>query len=176
MKKIILTFLSCCLLLTCFSQAQRKLSLYLSGQYTKTLYDRTILNNPWGAGIGASLFLNNPSKFKPTIDLTADAYLVSVNILYVDSNDQPLDGINGMVNLFAGVSYHPTRMVYLSLVGGPGFINGEAFFGIKPSLGCYFSKTQKLTAKVYYINIFNRMKNTKEDFGGIGLSVGVKLF
>ncbi|HYF32168.1 MAG TPA: hypothetical protein VD993_13690 [Chitinophagaceae bacterium] len=174
MKKLILTLLLCFLVAISFGQTQRKISLYLSGEYTETLYDRTRLNNPWSAGLGVQGFLNNTSKFKPTIDITATVFLMHFNILYLDESGKPLDGADGMVNAFAGVSYHPTKIIYASLVGGPSFINGETHFGIKPSFGVYFSRKQKLTAKVSYLNVFNRINS--EDLGAINISLGVKLF
>jgi hypothetical protein len=48
--------------------------------------------------------------------------------------------------------------------------------GVKPSFGFYFSKNQRWTGKVSYINVFNRDKTTKEDFGSISLAIGLKLF
>ena len=81
-----------------------------------------------------------------------------------------------MVNLFVGTSFNPTPNTYLSLVGGPSFISGRTMLGIKPSFGFYFSKSQKWTGKISYINIFNRDKATKEDFGSVSFAIGLKLF
>jgi hypothetical protein len=176
MQKFIMTFLLCFLLTQVFGQTQRKVSLYLQGQFNKTIYDRTIGNNPWGMGLGLQAFVNNSSKFKPTIDFTADAYLEDDKVLRLNPDDTPIDDIGGMVNLFAGESYHPTEKVYISFVTGPSFISGRTLLGIKPSFGFYFSPTQKWTGIVSYINIFNRDKRTNEDFGSVSLSVSVRLF
>jgi hypothetical protein len=46
---------------------------------------------------------------------------------------------------------------------GAGFISDRAFFGIKPSIGFYFSKKQRWARKVFYIEIINRDKIMKED-------------
>lgn len=81
-----------------------------------------------------------------------------------------------MVNLFIGSSFQPTQNFFLLFVAGPGFINGQTLFGIKPSIGFYFSKNQRWTGKLSYINIFNQDKVTKEDFGTISFAIGVKLF
>ena len=176
MQKFITTFLICFTLTQSFSQTQRKVSTYLQGQYNKNIYDRTIGNNPWGMGLGFQLFLNNNSKLKPTIDLTADAYLEDDKVFRMNSDGTEIVDIGGMVNLFAGASYHPTKKIYMSLVTGPSFVSGQILLGLKPSFGFYFSDNQRWTGKVSYINVFNRDKKTKEDFGSISLSIGVRLF
>ena len=86
------------------------------------------------------------------------------------------NAVHGMVNVFAGSSFRPTSTIYVSFLAGPSFISGQTFLGIKPSFGFYFSKTQRWTGKISYINIFNRTKVTNEDFGSISLSIGLKLF
>jgi len=84
--------------------------------------------------------------------------------------------VGGMVDLFVGTSFHPTKNIYLSFTAGPSFINERILLGIKPSFGFYFSKNQRWTGKISYINIFNRDEITKEDFGSISFAIGVKLF
>ena len=176
MQKIISTALFCIILTQSYGQKQRFLSSYLQLQYNKTIYDRTTGNNPWGIGAGLQLFFNNKSKFKPTIDFTADTYLEDDKVLRLNEDSIPADNFGGMVNLFAGVSYHPTKRTYFSLVGGPSFIGGRTLIGIKPSFGFYFSETQRWTGKISFINIFNRDKKTGDDFGSLSLSIGLKLF
>jgi hypothetical protein len=171
-----MTFLLCFVLIQSFSQTQHKVSTYFQGQYNKTIYDRTVGNNPWGMGLGIQLFLNNNSKLKPTMDFTADAYLEDDKVLRMNADGTEIVDIGGMVNLFAGASFHPTEKIYLSLVAGPSFVSGQTLLGLKPSFGFYFSKNQRWTGKASYINVFNRDKNTKEDFGSISLSLGIKLF
>lgn len=162
-----------------FGQTQRKVSAFLQTQYNSTLYDYTKGNNPWGIGLGLQAFLNNKTKFKPTIELTGDIYLEDDKVLRLNSdgsipkND---NSVSGMVNLFAGSSFHPTQSVYLSFVAGPSFISGQTLLGIKPSVGFYFSKNHKWTGKVSYINIFNRTQATNEDFGSLSLAIGLRLF
>lgn len=174
-----LTILLCCFISTqSFAQTQRKISTYLLTQYNKTLYDYTLGNNPWGLGLGLQAFINNKTKFKPTLELTGDIYLEDDKVLRLNpdgSIPQNDNDVRAMVNLFVGSSFHPTQRIYLSLIAGPSFIGGQTLFGIKPSFGFYFSKTQRWTTKVSYINIFNRTKVTKDDFSSLSLSIGVKL-
>ena len=176
LQKFITTFLFCFVLTQLVGQTQRKVSVYLQGQFNATLYDRTIGNNPWGAGLGLQAYLNNSSRVKPTLDFTADAYLADDKVLRLNPDDTPIDDVSDMKNLFAGASYHVTNTVYLSFVAGPSFIGSQTLLGIKPSFGFYFSPAQKWTGKISYINIFNRDKRTNEDFGSVSFSLGVRLF
>ena len=179
MKKLIPTFLFCFLLTQAFGQTTRKVSSYIFANYNNTLYDYTAGNNPWGVGLGLQAFLNNKSKFKPTIELTADTYLEDNKVLRLNpdgSTPNDDNGVHGMVNLFAGSSFHPNQSIYVSFVAGPSFISGQTFLGIKPSFGFYFSKTQRWTGKISYINVFNRTEVAKADFGSLSLSIGLKLF
>ncbi|MDQ2752379.1 MAG: hypothetical protein M3R72_05085 [Bacteroidota bacterium] len=147
--------------------------------YNHTLYDYTLGNNPWGIGLGLQTFFNTKSRFKPTIELTGDIYLEDDKVLKLNpdgsipKND---NAVSSMVDLFAGSSFQLTQNVYISLLAGPALINKQVLLGIKPSFGFYFSKTQKWTGEVSYINVFNRTKTTKEDFGTISFAIGFKLF
>ena len=161
MQKIITTLLLCLTFGFSFGQKHRPVSLYLSTQFNSTLYDVTKGNNPWAVGLGLQAFLNISKKFKPSIELTGDAYLVNDKVLRFDSTGHELNSIDGMVNLFAGFS---------------SFLGGQTRFGIKPSVGFYFPRSQKWTAKLSYINIFNRGLSTKHDFGSLSLAVGYRLF
>ncbi|MGQ0740038.1 MAG: hypothetical protein ACT4OJ_13385, partial [Bacteroidota bacterium] len=130
----------------------------------------------WSIGLGLQTFLNNKTKFKPTIELTGDIYLFDDKVLRTDSTGTPLNDIRGMVNLFVGTSFNPTKNIYLSVVVGPSFISGQTLFGIKPSLWFYVTKSQRWTGKISYINIFNRGNAIKKDFGSLSLAAGLKLF
>ncbi|HPG10905.1 MAG TPA: hypothetical protein PLU37_05200 [Chitinophagaceae bacterium] len=176
MQKVITTFLLCFILASSFGQTQKKISTYLLTQFNATMSDVTKGNNPWGVGLGLQTFLNNKTKFKPTIELTGDIYLEDDKVLRTDSTGTPLNDLGGMVNLFIGSSFNPTKNIYLSVVVGPSFISGQTLFGIKPSLGFYFTKSQRLTGKISYINVFNRGNIIKKDFTSLSLAVGLKLF
>jgi hypothetical protein len=179
MQKFITTFLICFVITQSFSQAQRKISIYLLTQYNKTLYDYTAGNNPRGIGLGLQAFFSNKTKFKPAIELTGDIYLEDDKVLRSNPDGTFPEGgndVGGMVNLFAGSSFHPNKSIYFSLVAGPSFIKRQILLGIKPSFGFYFSKNQKWTGKLSFINLFNRTKVVNEDFGSLSLAIGFKLF
>ena len=159
-----------------FGQTQRKETTYVLTQFNKTIYDRTIGNNPWGIGVGLQTFFNVKTYFKPMIELTGDVYLEDDKVLRLNPDGTAINTVRAMVNLFAGPSFHPTQNIYLSVLAGPSFITGQTLLGIKPSFGFYFSPLQKWTVKFSYINIFKRDKRTKQDFGSFSVAVGLKLF
>lgn len=158
------------------AQTSRKVSLNLEAQYNNTIADITKGNNPWGAGLGLQLFYNNHSPFKLALEGTADAYLVDDKVLRLYPDGSSIPSIGGFVSLLAGVSYNPVKPVYLSFLAGPSIVVGHTLFGIKPSLGFYFSPKQKWSGKLSYINIFNREPKSGKDFSSFSVGVGVRLF
>lgn len=176
MQKLITTFSLYFILIHSFGQRQKKISTCLLIQYNKTMYDKSAGNNPWGIGVGLQTFINNNTQFKPTIELSGDVYLEDDKVYRINPDGSEIIDVRGMVNLFAGISFNPKQDIFLSFVAGASFISGQTLFGIKPSFYFYFSKSQKWTGKISYINIFNRGKTIKEDFGSLSLAVGLKLF
>ena len=179
MKKVIPAFLFCFVSIQIFSQTQRKVSTYLLTQYNKTLYDYTMGNNPWGAGLGLQTIFNSETKLKSIIEFTGDVYLENYTVLRLNPDGSvPENGndVRAAVNFFAGSSFHPSQNIYLSLVTGPSFVGEQILLGIKPSFGFYFSKDQKWMGKVSYINVFNRARIADKDFGSISVAIGRKLF
>lgn len=179
MQKMILTILLSFILVQTIAQPKQKATTFLLGQVNLTTHDRTTGNNPWGAGLGIQTFFGSKTKFKAVVELTGDVYPANDKVLRLNTDGTsftPVDDVPGMVNLFVGASYHPDQHIYLSLMTGPSFINGSMLLGVKPSVGFYFSKTQRCLGKLSYINIFNRDKTTKEDFGSLSLAIGIRLF
>ena len=72
MRKIVSTFLLIFALTQAFGQTQKKVTTYLLGQYNKTITDATLGNNPSWIGVGLETFFNTKTKFKTTIELTAN--------------------------------------------------------------------------------------------------------
>lgn len=179
MRKLLIVPVCCVLCLYCSGQSQKRLSGYLMAQYNNTLYDYTLGNNPWGFGLGFRGFYNNKTKFKPTLDFTSDIYMEDDKVFRSAPNGifpETDNTVRSMTNLFIGASYQPIPDIYLSVVAGPSFIKKERLFGIKPTVGFYFSKSKQLTARISYVNIFNRTKIVDEDFGSLSVGVGIKLF
>ncbi len=177
--KFLLIFIGCFMFTSLPAQKGKVVSIYLLAQYDHTLYDYTLGNNPWGAGVGLQTFFRNRSKLQPTVDLTADIYLENDKVLRSNPNGSfPVDGndVRGMINLFAGASFSLLKNAYVSFVAGPSFIGGQTLLGVKPSLGIYFSKAQKWSGKISFINVFNRTKIVDDDFGSLSLTLARKLF
>ena len=159
-----------------FCTGTEKTSTYLFSQFNTTLHDVTKGNNPWRIGLSLQIFLNNKTRFKPTIELTGDVYLADDKVYRTDSTGAPLNVVGGMVNIFIGTSFNPTRNIYLSVVVGPSFISRQILLGIKPSFGFYFFFFLRWVGKISYINIFNRGNIIKGDFSSLSLAIGCKLF
>lgn len=176
MQKLLTIFFLCFILTQSFAQKQRKMSLYLEGQYNQTIADVTKGNNPWATGLGLQLFFRQQSILKPTIEMTADAYLMDDKVYRGYLDGTPVGSFRDMVNLFAGVSVHPIPNAYVSFLAGPSFIGGQTLLGLKPSLGFYFSSKQKVTAKISYINILKREARAKQNFTSISFALGIKLY
>lgn len=173
------TLVFCCSLLPSFSQTSKGIDLNLQVQYNRTLHNYTSRNNPWGIGLGLQAFYQTKSTFIPTIEVTGDLYLEDDKVLRLNPDSsfpEKNNSVDDMINLFAGSSFRVTKGMSLSLVAGPSFINGQALLGIKPSLRFSLSSSQIWNGKISYINIFNRIKEAKEDFGSISFAVGVNLF
>lgn len=175
MHKTLATFLCCALLVPSYSQTKHGLPLYLEGQYNGTLYDRTFGNNPWAMGMGLQCLWKNHALFTPAAEISADIYLEDDKVFRTNPDGSEIRAVYGMLTAFGGGSFHPLKFFYLSFLAGPALLSNEIRFGIKPSLGFYFSKTQKCTGKISFIQVYNRDVTTKEDFGSISFALGIRL-
>jgi hypothetical protein len=176
MRKLTNTLFFSLLVAIGFGQSVRKTSLYLSWEYDKTIYDRTLRNNPGGMGPSFQFLFQAKDRIKPIVDGSVIAFLGGNKVLYLNPDGTAVDDMDIMVNFFGGLSFHAKKNVYLSLTGGPSFSNGRTLAGIKPSFGFYFSPKKKWTGQISYLNIFNRDKYSGKDFGSINFSLGIKLF
>ncbi|MBC7625992.1 hypothetical protein [Ferruginibacter sp.] len=176
MQKIIVSLLLSFILTQGFAQQEKSLSTYLSFQVTPALHDQTLGNNPLGMGLGLQTFFNVSSKFKPTAEITGDIYFPHDDVFRMNGDGTAKLEVPSMVNLLAGAEFAPAKNIYVSLVAGPSFINGQTLLAMKPSLGFYFSSKQRWTGNIAYINVFNRGNVVKENFTSVSLAIGVKLF
>jgi hypothetical protein len=165
-----------CFLLIQPVNAQRKVSSYFSLQYNKTVSDITYGNNPSGIGLGLETFINTKSKFKPVADISVIVFLEDDKVQRLTGNGEPIEDVSGMINVLAGTAFKPNQKIFISFVAGPSFINEATLLAIEPSIGLYFPKSQRWIFKMSYLNIFNRDKQTKKDFGSMGLAIAIKLF
>jgi hypothetical protein len=162
------------------AQKQRLVNVYLQGQLNWTRYDITKVNNNTGFGLGAQAFLHTKSKFNATLELTADKYWgKKVLLVYRTSslawgNKDIIPSVDGMVNLFAGTTWNPSKIFYMGIAAGPSFINGNVHAGFKPAIGL-FSRNQRWTTRLSFIHLVNRDLRTKEDFGAASFSIGYRV-
>jgi hypothetical protein len=175
MKVVATILLACFICIHEISQKQRKLSGYLWPQFNSTVYDKTLVNNTNGFGLGLQAFLNNKSSFKPTLEITGDLYPGGRKILLVSANGEPIETKIAVVDLFAGAIFRPGKIGFISFTTGPSFINGKAYLGIKPSIG-FFSRNNKWSGKISLISVFQNDQSSAQDFGVVIVGLAVKLF
>ncbi len=164
------------MLIPFFGQAQKKVSSYLLAQYNQTVFDRTLGNNPWGVGLESETYFNTATKLKPMIVLSGTIYLEDDKVYRANADGTLINDVRGVGTLFIGSLFQPTKKIYVALVAGPAIIGSQTLLGIQSSLGYYFSTRQRCTAKISYLNVFNRDKTTKQNFGTISIAIGFKLF
>jgi hypothetical protein len=171
--------IACMILLVCFISVQgfgQELSGFLWGRINSTVYDKTIENNTNGFGLGVQAFLDTKSNFKPTLEMTWDLYPKFRKLLILAPNGDPVESKIGVLSFFAGTSFHPVRIGYISFLAGPCFINRKAYLGIEPSLGIYFSRDQRWSGKISFRNVFQNDQSSTRDFGVVSVGIAVKLF
>jgi hypothetical protein len=177
MKKIISAFAIIISTLPAAAQKEKKVSTYLELIYQHTIYDKTINNNPWGAGLGIQTLIKPGGKFSPLLDLSAFAYLQDDKVARMDENDNALPDVRSMINLFAGMAYKPSSNNYFSIAGGPSFLTDQTLFGIKSAFAFYFSPSKKWKGQISYTNVFNRgIEGSEGSFGSVSFAIGLRLF
>lgn len=174
--KRLFSVLAVLLLNSSFGQSTKKVSFLLQAQSNITLKDYTKGNNPWSLGVGLQTSFLLKSKINPTIELTGDLYLADDKVIRADSTGRRYNDVRSMVNMFFGASLTPAQNIYLSVLCGPSFTGRQTLFGLKPTLGVFFSKKKKMLAKLSYIAVFNRGNLVKQNFTSVSLSLGVKLY
>jgi hypothetical protein len=157
------------------AQKQRLVNVYLQGQLNWPRYDISKVNNNAGFGLGAQAFLHTKSKFNATLELTADKYWGKKVLLgYRTSPFGAIPSVDGMVSLFAGTTWNPSKIFYMGIAAGPSFINGNVHAGFKPAIGL-FSRNQRWTTRLSFIHLVNRYMRTKDDFGAASFSIGYRV-
>src|SRR5690606_22901894 len=125
-------------------------------------------------------FLNTNSKFKPTLDISADFYFineVSEALLIPPPLQDALprdSSIDYVIGVLAGYSYQFTDRFFATILGGMNLIDGKYYPGMKASIKYHFSTDQKFIVGVSFSNVFNRIN--KQDFGSVTLSLGRRIF
>lgn len=176
MHKVISTLLVYCSLIQAVGQTPKKVMIFFEPQFSQTLKDRTKENNLWGLGFGLEAIFKTKTKFSALLNLSDDFIFLDDKVYRTNIDGSESKSIQNVFNFFIGTSFNPYGNLYISVVGGPSFINGQTLLGIKPSIGLYFPKTKRWTGKVSYTNIFNRDSGEKENYSSLIFSLGVRLF
>jgi len=156
------------------AQVQKKFLLYLFPQFTNTISDATLGNNPRAWGIGLDGIYNNKTMFKPMLELSYNFFFYDDDVLRYLPSGEILESINGWTSLLAGLSVQPIREVFVSFLAGPSFINGVTLWEIKPAAGFCFPKNERWQARFSYNKVFKRENN--QDFTSWSISLGIRLF
>ncbi len=176
MYRIIANIFFAFIVLTGNAQQKHKAAGYLQFQYTHTLYDLTKGNNLWGIGTGLFFFLDGKSVFKPSLDMTADIYLVDDKVFRMYPDGAEMVSVHGTVSLFPGILIQPKGKIFAGISGGPCLVSSSVLLGIKPSIGLYFDDKHRWTGKFSFINVFNRDYRGGQDFGSWSISLGTRIF
>ncbi|MFY7652877.1 MAG: hypothetical protein ACOVQE_09245 [Chitinophagaceae bacterium] len=175
MPKVIIAFLLCIGFVNGYGQTKKRAPLYLIINYNKTLSDITAGNNARSLGLGLQRFSTSSTVIKPTVELSADVYLMDDKLLRIWADGTPVNTVGTMFTIFGGGYVDIADYFYISMVGGPGFLGGQTLLGIKPSIGIHVDKEKQLTAKFSYINILNREPRAKQNFTSFSFSLAISI-
>jgi hypothetical protein len=175
MKKtsILLLFLG----LAAFGKAQKKTALsgYFSAGANTMAYDRFIEFTHWGAGAGLQLHYTINQKLKAQIDATISLFSIN-KILFVFENGQTAGPKQFVFTTFAGLVYSPAKKTEAGISAGPSFLEDAVYAGIKPYIGYYFGKKERVKAQASLTHIFEKNSISKKNTGFVSFGFAVKLF
>ena len=143
MKKIIILLLICFTTLHAIAQKQDKISGFFLLDYSTTMNDRTLGNNPSAVGINVQVMMKTKTAFEPLIKIAAQSSLENDDVYRLTPDGKGVPDARSIINVFAGSSFNPSKHFYLSFLLGPSFINNNTYLGIEPSIGFYFSEKKK---------------------------------
>jgi hypothetical protein len=174
MKKVILFGTSFFITLFVLGQNKKKISGVFYAQANVTAYDRVVMINKSGPGLGLTLLYKTKRKIKPQVDVSLGAF--SGNKILIFENGMELLPKSFVVTSFAGFVYYPVSFIEAGLCAGPSFFNGDVHWGIKPSLGVYLNKKKTIKTFGSLTHIYQRDEISKKSFGFISAGLGIKLF
>ena len=157
-----------------FSQADKKVSVFLSCQANNTLYDRTITNNSGGVGFGLQTVLNTMTFVRPTLEINGDIF-GGTKVLYLTADDKPIYGKSGVLSIHGGPFLQLTDQFFIAATIGSHFYNHDVHFSARPSVGVYPAKGKKWTLKTSFTNVFQRDEISNENFGYVSFAIALKL-
>jgi len=143
MKKFFIPILICFTTLQAFAQKQDRISGYFLLHYYKTIYDRTLGNNPSGVGISVQTMINIKSMITPMIEISAQGSLEDDDVLRLTKNGNAAPDASGIINVFAGSAFKISSHFNFSFDMGPSFINSNTYFGVSLRVIFIFQKRKE---------------------------------
>ncbi|HUC80774.1 MAG TPA: hypothetical protein VMR70_07650 [Flavisolibacter sp.] len=156
-----------------FSQADKKLDVFLSFQANTTLYDRTASNNSGAAGLGVQTVLNTKTRVRPTVEINGNIF-GGTKQLYLTTDGKPVDSKNGVLSIHAGPYLQLSNRFFAAATIGSHFYNDEIYFSARPSVGVYPTRNKKWTLKTAFTNVFQRDEISNENFGYLSFAIALR--
>ena len=172
--KTIFLFVTLLIATHSFSQVDRKVSVFLSFQANKTLYDRTASNNSGGVGFGLQTVLNTKTFVRPTLEINGDIF-GGTKELYLTADNIPIYGKSGVLSIHAGPFIQLSDHFFIAATIGSHFYNDNAHFSMRPSIGIYPTKGKRWTLKTSLTNVFQRDDISNENFGHLSFAIALRL-
>lgn len=157
-----------------FSQADRKVSIFLSFEANKTLYDRTASNNSGGVGFGLQSVLKTKTFVRPTLEINGDIY-GGTKELYITTDGKPMYGKSSVLSIHGGPFIQLTDQFFTAATIGSHFYNDDVHFSVRPSVGVYPTRGKNWTLKTSFTNVFQRDEISNENFGYLSFAIALKL-
>ncbi len=174
MKHILFVIVFIAQLFIVQGQLRKKLNTHLFLQYTGTIKDPNMGNNPWSMGIGLNHTMNSRSLIKPVIVMSAHLFLASDKVFRMFPDGSEISSIYTIVDFLGGPLICASKNFQLQIPGGISFVNGIARWAIEPGINL-LSNQQKWRLQFSSKTIFNRIKGLKENYRGVAFSIGLRL-
>jgi len=158
------------------AQTDKKISIFIHQEYSKTLSDRTKENNISGLGFGIKALWGRQSRFSPYIQMADDFVFLDDKVWRGNSDGSLQLPVENAFKVFAGVNWNISQAFHLSTGAGPSFINSQTLPSFKAGLGLYFGKSQRWILSTDYISILNRDSGEKQNYNSVVFSIGLRLF
>jgi len=131
-------------------------------------------NKGYGVGVGIEIDAKFQSKFKLYVGFSWDCF-PAADVLTTFEGERVPD-MRSIPSVFIGIAYLPFNKFWFSLEGGPSFVPSHTYFSLKPTIGYYFDKKQRLGIDISLTNIFNADIINDSSYGYLSLGLMIKLF
>ena len=175
MKKTSLLFLFIGLTAAACSQKKQPFSGHIAVGANIMAYDRFIQYTHAGAGAGVQLCYAIRPKLKAQFDISGSMFSTN-KILFVFENGETAAPAEFVLATMAGLVYSPVKNVETGIAAGPSFVEGAAYAAVKPCLGYYFGKRQRVKSLVSLTHVFEKNSISKKNMGFISTGLSLQLF